>query len=54
MKYRVLSANFAHKKGAVLTDEQLLGCNVRALVAAGHLAEAPESPAKQKEQKTDG
>ncbi len=54
MKYRVLSANFAQKKGALLTEEQLLGCNVRALVAAGHLAEEPESPAKKKEPQPHG
>lgn len=54
MKYRVLSTNFAHKKGALLTQEQLLGCNVRALVAAGHLSEEPASPANKKEPQTDG
>lgn len=41
--YKVLSDNFAGKTcGETVTDEELEGCSVEALIAGGHLA-----PAKQ-------
>jgi hypothetical protein len=47
MNYTVTSDNFAPgKKGQVLTEKELGTCNIAALVAAGHLAEKPEPPAK--------
>lgn len=45
--YLVTSANFAAApEGATVTAEQLAGCDIAALVSAGHLApiEAPPDP----------
>jgi hypothetical protein len=54
MKYRVLSANFVKPKGELVAPEDLQGLNVPALIEAGHLAEEPDPPAKDKEPKPNG
>ena len=39
MNYRVTSSNFViGEEGTTLTDEQLEGCGIDALIVAGHLA----------------
>lgn len=43
--YVVASSRFARPQGATVTDEEIEGCNVAALVSAGHLVPA-EFPAE--------
>lgn len=38
MTYRVLSSRLSWPAGTVLTVSELAGCNIDALIAAGHLA----------------
>ena len=46
-KYEVLSDNLAnHKKGDQLTDKQLAGANIAALIEGGHLKD--NNPKKEK------
>ena len=42
MTYRVLSSRLSWPAGTVLTVSELAGCNIKALISAGHLA--PVSP----------
>ena len=44
-KYEVTSDNFAAPRGTALTDADLAGCNVLALIEGGHLTRKPEAPA---------
>lgn len=51
MKYKVQTDRLAgQEKGATVTVKQLLGVNIDALLAAGHLAEQPEEPKTKKEE----
>jgi hypothetical protein len=45
LKYTVTSDNFTAPRGTVLTEEQLGGCNISALLEGGHLRDKPEAPA---------
>lgn len=48
--YKVVSDLVAGKKpGDSITDEELLGCNVEALIAAGHIAGESTKPKAEKE-----
>ncbi len=45
--YKVVSDLVDGKKpGDTITDEELLGCNVDALIAAGHLSDGATKPNK--------
>lgn len=52
MRYKVLSHRLDWPAGTVLTTEDLAGCNIDALVQAGHLTlsveppKTPKTPAK--------
>lgn len=50
MKYTVTSDRLPFERGSTVTDEQLEGVNVAALVAGGHLkkttGKAPAKPSK--------
>ena len=43
-RYLVTSDNFAVSRDSELTEEQLIGYNVPALVAGGHLCAMTDSP----------
>jgi hypothetical protein len=48
--YKVLSDNFAGKAcGETVTDEELEGCSVEALIAGGHLAPAKQTKKAEEE-----
>ena len=42
MKWTVMSKRLAWPAGTVLGADDLVGCNIDALVAGGHLAPAPQ------------
>ncbi len=45
--YKILSDRIADKKaGDTVTDDELVGLNVDALIEAGHLSEAITKPSK--------
>lgn len=45
-KYQVLSDNFADKEpGEIVTADELEGCNIPALIEAGHIAALTQSEA---------
>lgn len=45
--YKVLSDNFSGKSaGETVTDEELEGCSVEALIAGGHIAPAAKQAKK--------
>ena len=49
--YKVLSDNFAGKAcGETVTDEELQGCSVEALIAGGHLAPSVKQTNKAEEE----
>ena len=54
MRWEVTSDRFDRPRGTVLTEQDLVGCNIRAAVAGGHLAPVPtrkpKTPARAKEQ----
>lgn len=48
--YKVLSDNFAGKAcGETVTDEELEGCSVEALIAGGHIAPAKQTKKAEEE-----
>jgi len=46
MKWTVVSDRLAWDAGSVLTDDDLAGCNIDALVAGGHLSPAADKTTK--------
>jgi hypothetical protein len=47
MAYRVLSDRFVFPAGSLLSDSMLVGCNIEAAIAGGHLERvAPEKPSR--------
>ena len=45
--YKIMTDRIADKKaGDTVTDEELVGCNVDALIEAGHLSAANNKPSK--------
>lgn len=45
MRYRVMSRRLDWPRGALVTTDDLAGCNIDLLVQAGHLAPHVEPPA---------
>jgi hypothetical protein len=43
MTYRVTSERFAWQSGTVLTEAMLVGCNIEAAIAGGHLVRVVDS-----------
>ena len=55
MSWVVTSDRFDRPRGTVLTEQDLVGCNIRAAVAGGHLTPVkptrkPKTPARAEEQ----
>ena len=44
MTYTVTSDNFAQPRGTTVTEAELEGCNIAALVAGGHLTPTGDQP----------
>ena len=53
MKWTVLSHRMAWDAGTVLTEADLVGCNIDALVQGGHLAPADMKTNKQPSSRTN-
>jgi hypothetical protein len=48
--YTITSDNFAAPRGSTISDADMLGCNIPALIEAGHLSiYQPEAPAAEPE-----
>jgi hypothetical protein len=47
MAFRVVSDRFAFPKGSLLSELMLVGCNIEAAIAGGHLVRVvPDKPRK--------
>lgn len=51
-QFKVISALLVgHEQGSVVSEEQLDGANIAALIEAGHIAEIGSKPSKSKDPK---
>ena len=42
--YKVLSDRLSHLRGEVVTEAELVGADIEALIESGHLAKQPDAP----------